>query len=193
MGTSKQAKLPPIGPATKLLSFDVETNGLHGDAFAVGAVVIGADNKTYSEFSGRCPTEGKIDEWVDANVLPAITDIPTNFGSSHELREAFWEWYLEAEQQADYVLVSNGYPVEYRFLLKCQEENLAERYWQHPFPILDLTSLLLGTGQDTSSKSQLINRIIEDNDFKRHHPLHDAKIAALVAFDALAQNHRADG
>ena len=183
MVTSKQAKLPPLSPATKLLSFDVEANGLHGHAFAVGAVVLSANGKVHTEFSARCPINGKIDPWVETNVLPAIKDMPVTANSYKELREAFWEWYLPAEQLADYVLVSNGYPVEYRFLIECQEENLAERYWQHPFPIIDLTSLLLAAKEP--GKSQLMSQTIHDNHFNRHHPLHDAKVAALVAFKVL--------
>ncbi len=190
MSFSKQAKLPPIGPKTKLLSFDLETNGLHGNAFAVGAVVMGVNGKVHTEFSGRCPIKEAVDSWVAANVLPAITDMQIKFGSYRELREAFWEWYLKAELQADYVLVSNGYPVEYRFLIQCQEENLSERYWQHPFPILDLTSLLLGAGRDASEKSHLIARIIREGGFSRHHPLHDAKATALAAFTALGQEDK---
>lgn len=186
MVTSKQAKLPPISPRTKLLSFDIESNGLHGEAFAVGAVVMSADGKIHAEFSGRCPIEEAVDPWVKANVIPAITDMAESAGSNKALREAFWEWYLPAEQMADYVVVSNGYPVEYRFLIQCQEDDLEKRYWQHPFPILDLTSLQIGSRQNASAKSQTITNIIQAGNFSRHHPLHDAKVAALAAFQALA-------
>lgn len=183
MTSSRPIKAPSIGSNTKLLSFDLETNGLHGSAFAVGAVVMGADGKVHGQFEGRCLLDGKADPWVKDNVLPVVADMPLNCKNSRELREAFWQWYLRAEPEADYVVVNNGYPVEYRFLLQCQEENLDERYWQHPFPILDLFSLLVQVGQK-GDKSKLMSAIKKREKLVPHHPLHDAKLAALAAFEA---------
>lgn len=185
MSVGKPLKLPKLSRSTKLLSFDLESNGLHGEVFAVGAVVMSADGAITNEFSGRCEITEQTDEWVAANVLPALRGMPMSHASYQELREAFWAWYLEAEPKADYVLVSNGYPVEYRFLLKCQEENLDERYWQHPFPILDLTSLLIGAGQNPIDKNQLVTKLAARYKLSRHHPLHDAKLAVMTAFETL--------
>ena len=185
MTITKPPKLPKLGPRTRLLSFDLETNGLHGGAFAVGAVVMDSKGKVTDQFVARCPLDDEVDEWVQANVLPAISQLSVTHTDQKSLRHDFWQWYLRAEPGIDYVLVSNGYPVEYRFLLQCQEDDLDTRYWQHPFPILDLTSILLATGHDPSAKSKLIGQIVQENKFARHHPLDDAKIAALAAFNAL--------
>lgn len=179
---SKKAKMPVLSRNTKLLSFDLETNGLHGDAFAIGAVLMDMTGKIHDKFTARTKIVGQVDAWVEKNVIPAIKDMPVTHKTYKDLRETFWEWYLKAEAKSDYVLVSNGYPVEYRFLLRCQEENLAKRYWQHPFPILDLTSLLLTVGEDPSDKSKLINQILQSNKLFRHNPLDDAKITALAGF-----------
>ncbi len=187
---SKKAKTPPLNSQTKLLCFDLETNGLHGEAFAIGAVVIDAAGSVLDEFTGRSKIVGQVDEWVQANVLPAIKDMPINYGTYEDLRESFWVWYLKAEQESDYVLVSNGYPVEYRFLLKCQEENLEERYWQHPFPLLDLSSLLIMVGEEPSSKSELLAEIVKEGGYLRHNPLDDSKITALAAFAAFKKAGR---
>lgn len=187
----KIPKHPPLSSKTKLLSFDLETNGLHGEAFAVGAVVMDAKGVMLEEFTARCPLQDPIDDWVNNNVLPAIKEMPITHKNYAEMREAFWAWYLEAEPKSDYVLVSNGYPVEYRFLLDCQEANLEERYWQHPFPILDLSSLLIQVSHNPlESKTKLVQKLVGENKFLQHHPLHDAKMAALVAFDAFRQAGR---
>jgi len=188
MTITKPPKLPKLGPGTKLLSFDLETNGLHGSAFAVGAAVMDAKGNVLDEFVARCPLEHAVDAWVKANVFPVIRDMPVTHANQKTLRHDFWQWYLEAEPKSDYVLVSNGYPVEYRFLQQCQEDDLEARYWQHPFPILDLTSILLATGHDPSAKSKLIADIIREGKFARHHPLDDAKVAVLAAFKALKLN-----
>lgn len=188
MSVSKPLKLPKLSRATRVLSFDLESNGLHGEVFAVGAAVMTPTGEVVDYFSGRCEIIGDLDDWVKANVLPVIGDMSINYQDYRALREAFWQWYLQAEPQADYVLVSNGYPVEYRFLLKCQEENLDERYWLHPFPILDLTSILIGAGQNPTDKNQLVSRLASKHKLSRHHPLHDAKLTALTAFEVLNLN-----
>ena len=178
---TKQSKMPPITNDTKLLSFDLESNGLHGDVFSAAGVVLDATGKVHGEFLGRCKLSGPVDPWVEKNVIPAIKDVPIMYDSYKALREAFWRWFVVAQETADYVLVSNGYPVEYRFLLKCQEDDLDERYWQHPFPIIDLTSMLLLQDQE-SRKNKQVATVVREGGFTRHHPLNDAKITALTAF-----------
>lgn len=172
---SKLPKTPSLSSKTKLLSFDLETNGLHGSAFAVGAVLMGYDGTVLESFSARCEIVGEVDEWVQKNVLPVIDDMPITCKSYKELRDAFWQWYVNTEPKADYVLVSNGYPVEYKFLQECQQDNLEERYWQHPFPILDLASLLVQIGQKP--------KLHTTGAYTPHHPLDDAKVAAMTAFE----------
>ena len=183
---TKVSKTPTITHDTKILSFDLETNNLHGEPFAIGAVVIDGHGTVHDSFTARCPIKAEVDPWVKANVLPAIKDMAQTHGSYPDMREAFWRWYVSAEESSDYVLVSNGYPVEYRFLLDCQEASLEERYWQHPFPILDLASILIANGQDPSAyKSQLRKKVRSQADFAQHNPFDDAKLAALIAFEAL--------
>lgn len=182
-------KTPVITDDTKILSFDLETNGLHGKAFAVGAIVMDGKGNVLDEFTARARLTEKVDEWVKDNVLPAIADMPITHDNYEGLREAFWVWYVEAKETADYVLVNNGYPVEYRFLLDCQEADLETRYWQHPFPILELSSLLLGLGQGADmSKRQLKKSLTQTEAPNTHHPLYDAKLAVRLAFEALRLN-----
>lgn len=185
---TKSPKTPPISSSTKLLSFDLETNGLHGQAFAIGAVVMNASGEVLDEFTARCKLNSEVDEWVQANVLPSIKDMPETHGDYKTMREAFWRWYEKTEPEADYVVVSNGYPVEYRFLLDCQEADLEKRYWQHPFPILDLTSLLLQVKPKLNeNKTEILNKANDGQTLLPHHPLHDAKATALLAFEAFKQ------
>ncbi len=185
MSIAKKQKLPPLSSNTKILSFDIETNDLHGKAFAVGAVLVDSKGNIIDEFSGRTDIIGPVHEWVQEKVLPVIADMPINFSSYEELREAFWSWYLKAEAESDYVVVNNGYPIEYKFLLECQGADLEKRYWQHPFPILDLSSLLIMLGVD---KNEFIRELMQKHGFKAHHPVHDATIAALAAFKAFRQS-----
>lgn len=183
---AKIAKLPPINNQTKFLCFDLESNGLHGQAFAIGALVIDATGKVYDQFMARIRVTKKMDEWVKENVVPVIDDMPITHKTYPEMCEDFWQWFVAAQEISDYVLVSNGYPVEYRFLLDCQGADIDERYWQHPFPIIDLSSLLLPLGElKDASKSKLMAKVQKQHDFRPHHPLDDAKATILVAFEAL--------
>lgn len=185
---ANKLKLPSLSEDTKILSFDLETNGLHGQAFAVGAVVVDAKGNIVDQFSGRTKIDGQVDEWVKANVLPVIEDMQINYKNYENLREAFWQWFKAAQEKSDYVVVSNGYPVEYRFLLDCQNANIEERYWEHPFPILDLTSLLIQIGEQSNyDKQNFVKEFLSEHTRKNHHPLQDATITALAAHKALKQ------
>ncbi len=188
MTHSKQAKTPHITRDTKLLCFDVESNGLHGQAFAVAAVVINLDGEVLDTFTGRTKIIGQVDSWVEQNVLPVITDMTITQRTSKDLRSDFWRWFERAQQEADYVLVSNGYPVEYRFLLQCQEDNLDERYWQHPFPLLDLTSLMLQLEPNGEKRTDIVKKLFDESGYSRHHPYHDALVSARAACEVF-QSH----
>ena len=181
---AKVENLTTIGKNTKLLSFDLESNGLHGEAFAVGAVVMDYDGNMLSEFSGRTKIMGKVDEWVEQNVLPVMEDMEITHSSYKHLRDNFWSWFVKAQEEADHVVVLNGYPVEFRFLIDCQEDDIESRYWDHPFPLLDLTSILLHAGVDKQKRNKKMQEIMKKNGFSKHHPLHDAKMTAMMAFKA---------
>lgn len=182
---SKLLKIPPITDETKLLSFDIESNGLHGQAFAIGALIVDNSGKVFDEFIARVDVQEEIDEWVAKNVLPAMDNIHVTHGSYEDMREAFWRWFVKAQEKSDYTLVSNGYPVEYRFLLDCQQADLEERYWQHPFPIIDVTSLLLTLREfGEPSKQEILRKVQKNGNFKTHNPYDDAKVTALIACEA---------
>ena len=185
---ANQLKTPQITLDSKLLSFDLESNGLHGQAFAVGAVVFDGHGRTHEEFSARVDLGKEVDPWVKANVLPVIADMQITHPDYISMREGFWEWYVKNQPDVDYVLVNNGYPVEYRFLLDCQEADMDTRYWQHPFPILELSSLqMLVQNKSKVTKSKLFKQLSTTEKRFVHHPVHDAKKAAIAAFTAFEQ------
>ena len=57
--------------STKILSFDAESNGLYGPAFAIGAFLY-IDGMEVSRFIGRYRLTGEINAWVKENVLPQM-------------------------------------------------------------------------------------------------------------------------
>ena len=61
----------------RVLSMDAETNGLWGQAFAIGAILYSEDGSEAARFVGRCPIQGeKVNPWVAENVLPQMEAIP---------------------------------------------------------------------------------------------------------------------
>lgn len=78
----------------KILSFDCETNGLWGQAFAIGAIVY-ENGKEVKKFYSRCPIEGKIDPWVEENVLPQMVGMLVTHKSYDEMLKAFAEFFLD--------------------------------------------------------------------------------------------------
>ncbi len=168
------------------LAFDVESNGLHGDAFAVAGMVMRADGEVLSEFSARCPIVGEVDPWVKKNVLKPIQNMPEDCTDAKDLRDKFWKWFSSAKETVDYVLVNNGYPVEYRFLIDCQDDHIDDRYWGHPYPVLELASLYLAAGiKPLTPATDLVEDKIAGETVNRHHPMWDTKVTLLAAFAAL--------
>jgi hypothetical protein len=170
----------------KLLSFDVESNGLHGEAFAVGAVLVDAKGEVTEEFQARCPLPGKIDPWVVEHVLPPMKDMPQTHHDEPSMRADFWKWYLAAKAKADYVLACNPYPVEARFLIACQNDDMKHRYFEHPFPLLDLGTLYVKAGVRTGEqRDALVAEASAGEQNLEHHPHFDAWVAARVALKLL--------
>ena len=83
---NKVSKTPKITRDTKILSFDLETNNLHGKPFAIGALIIDGHGVVHDTFTARCPLVGELDPWVTTNVLPAIQDMPQTHGNYEDMR-----------------------------------------------------------------------------------------------------------
>lgn len=169
-------KLPPY-----FMVFDVESIGLHGEGFAFGYVLINAQGEVASKFEAACdPTKarGTAEDyaWVAANVpaLPVTCDTP------RKVREVFWEeWRYWAKKGA--VLVADvAWPVEARFLAACVDD-AAERHWDGPYPLHELTSIAMALGADVGTLWALRH----DNELPAHNPLNDARQSARILTELL--------
>ncbi|MFA5827198.1 MAG: hypothetical protein WC839_01725 [Candidatus Paceibacterota bacterium] len=164
----------------KLFSFDAETNGLWGKAFAIGAIVYGKNGEELARFVGRCPFEGKINEWVENNVLPQISDIPVTSENYDEMLKKFAKFYLANKNDAD-IIVHMGVPVE-SSLLKDMHTSGHIGDWDGPYPLIDLAGMLLQANEDPTSVDNYIKKYgLEIRDFgSTHNPLYDSEVAAKV-------------
>ena len=75
------------------LSIDAETDGLYGDAFAIGAAVLASDGTVLDTFAGKAEEDSVESAWVRENCLPHLISLPV-FDSLLQFREAFWAFYL---------------------------------------------------------------------------------------------------
>ena len=158
----------------KVIAIDCESNGLHGKTFCIAAVIM-EDGQETNTFIGRCPIGSTVNQWVDKNVLPKMTDIPISYVSYDELCSEYDSWYQSNKEDA-IVVAHIGWPVEARFLLDAHPTPFTG-----PFPLEDTAPLLRGAGYDPTSEIDYVKAVkIELPNGEQHNPLFDARLTAKV-------------
>ena len=167
------------GDKMKILSFDAESNGLHGNAFALGAVLTDASGPV-TEFAARCPVEGSVDQWVARNVIPAMCDIPETHSSYGDMLDAFYMFLCEHSEEAK-ILTFIPWPVETRVLSDIFSTP-KDRWFDGPFPLIDLASVLDALGHNAVSDEDYLRRhnLSVPVRGSSHDPLYDAYVADTV-------------
>ncbi len=165
-----------------ILSFDAESNGLHGDAFAIGAVLLPDDSNELTEhFFARCPITGDVDPWVRDNVLPPLADERETHATAREMRDAFWAW-LTSHMAGATVVADCAWPVEAGLLCACVDDD-PTRAFKGPYPLHEVASLLLAAGLDPLAS--YAEQVLSGYSARKHHPVYDAHVSALCARMAL--------
>jgi hypothetical protein len=163
----------------KIFSFDAETNGLWGGAFAIGALVYGENGAEVARFVGRCPISGEINPWVKDNVLSQMTDVPVTHGDYESLLGDFAKFYLANKADAA-IIVHMGVPVEAKLLLDMHQRGLIGD-WDGPYPLLDVAGHLEQVGEDPTSVDSYAKKYgIALPEGGTHNPLYDSAVTAAV-------------
>jgi len=166
--------------AKKVFSWDVETNGLWGKGFAIGAVLY-EDGIEVKTFYARCPIEGPVNEWVEANVLPQMVDMEETHESYDAMLKAFAEFFLENKADAD-VIFHMGNPVEGRVILDMHDLGYIGD-WDGAYPWLDVAGCLMLAGYDATSVDtyNMIHEleVPQPEAGGTHNPLYDSRAAAV--------------
>ncbi len=159
-----------------IFSFDAEADGLVGDLFAIGVVVIDWNGNTIDQFSGSAEIETVQNTWVKENVLNNIFTLP-KYNSRKEMRDAFWGFWMKYKNDC-LPLADVGVPVEGHLILKTIQDNIAEREFKGPFPLFDVSAFLLTCGLDPIKiqRKEFANRA----DLVEHNPVDDALASALT-------------
>lgn len=173
----------------KIFSFDAETNGLWGDAFAISAAVY-QDGRLTESFTAYLGPNGVTNDWVKQNVLPKLGDLTITHSSYDEMLAAFAVFYLANKGDAD-IIAHMGTPVESKVLIDMHSKRMIGD-WDGPFPLIDIAGILKVRGEDPISvdkynaKHGLMNGRSEAAGMESHHSLYDS-IAAAVAYMHLMQ------
>lgn len=164
---------------------DAETDGLYGDVWAIGAVVLDPGGAEIAHFAAQTDPEDVTDPWVRENVLPKC-DHP-RYSSRRELRDAFWAFWIGHRESA-LAIADCGYPVEAGLFRACVADDPAARQWLGPYPLHDVATMLLAAGIDTKSDRF---RLAGIDGARVHDPLEDARASAIcwrLAVTALSRS-----
>lgn len=166
----------------KIFSFDAETNGLWGNAFAIGVLVYDESGTEIARFVGRCPIEGAVEKWVAENVIPKIAGLPVSHADYASLLADFAKFYLANKADAD-IVVHMGVPVEAKLLIDMRARGLIGD-WDGPYPLHDVAGYLAQAGEDPTTCDGYVRKhgLVITGEFAggAHNPLYDSEVATRV-------------
>jgi hypothetical protein len=173
---------------TPFFIFDVESVGLHGQAFAVGGGVY-IDGVAQSEFEFGCPINAangdeEDREWVEKNVIIRLTH-----AEPREIQEEFWtQWKTAKENYPDILMAGECiWPVETNFVSSCVAADKS-RKWAGPYPFIDISSVMAAAGM---MPMKTYGRLLKE--LPAHNALADARLSARLLKEALILLEKSDG
>lgn len=162
---------------------DVESVGLHGQAFAVAGGVYLENGSPQWEFKLACPIDecdGLPDDrkWVKENI-PTIQE---THRTPQAMRDAFWPLWLKAKSEGAVMAADCLWPVEAGFMEQCIRDDSATRNWEGPYPFMEIASFLAAAGMHPLAKYDRT-----PSEMPVHDPLADARQSARMLSIALAK------
>lgn len=173
----------------KIFSFDAETNGLWGEAFAIGALVYDENGAEIERFVGRLSESVVTDGWwnspedgeTETRLQKLARAIPVTYEDYNSLLADFAKFYLANKADAD-VVVHMGYIVEAKVLRDMHDRGLIGE-WDGPYPLHDVSGNLQQAGEDPTSVDKYVQKCgLSVGAFQggTHNPLYDSAVAAVV-------------
>lgn len=160
--------------------FDVESVGLLGEGFAVGAVVVDRSGLRLEEFEAWAPpvwAKGKDEDqlWVRRYVTPCLSCDSTQVESLREVRRQFWAFWVRWKAAGAILVADCPFPVEAKFILKCLKENTLMQIEDSPYPLLDVNTLVVTRAVGVECDQSRMR-----DELPAHNPLCDARQSARL-------------
>jgi len=165
-----------------IFSFDCETNGLYGECFAVGAIVLNNLGLIIDKFSGIAQIEDVDNDWVIQNVIPALDGLQ-KYPTRKQMRNAFWGFWMKHKDSC-MCIADFGVPVESGFFKQCVLDDLDNRQWNAPYPLHEVETLLISKGIE-SDTSRIKYSEVNYDAVKQHNPIDDAYVSGLCWIKAM--------
>lgn len=167
---------------------DAESDGLYGSVLSVAALVTDEENRELCHFYGAVsPEQTEIrSPWVRMHVLPMLGMAEEIFPTEAALTEAFWQFWLDHRKTCQ-CIADVGVPVEARLFSLCVRRDPQVREFLGPYPLLDLSTLLLARGIDPLSDRATLSGLA----LTPHDPLNDVRMAAKIWHQAISKTNAA--
>jgi len=121
-------------------------------------------------------------EWIKANVPQEDIDACT-LRTPREVRDEFWKQWMRWRNDGARLCADCGWPVEARFLLACIEDDPVGREWSGPYPLCEISTLMIGSNVDPKEIQER-----RDDELPQHNPLMDARQSARLLHWLLGQD-----
>jgi len=163
------------------LVIDVESVGLHGTAFAVAGMLLNWEGVgwtfTYACHPDKASGADSDRKWVMENV----PKLDYNCDNPREVRDLFWDMWIDTKKKYQNVIMAAecSWPVEARFLNSCIDDDKELRNWLGPYPLHDISSIMLAVGMDPMNNYRRLK-----DEKPEHHPLSDVKLSARLLREA---------
>ena len=152
---------------------DAETDGLYGNFLTVAILVLDENMQEKERKYAGIKKENLVvtDLWTKENVLPVLAGYE-ECETEKELLEKIWGIWIKYAKDA-YAIADVCYPVECRLFEKCVKLNEHERKFQAPYPLIDLSSLLLAKGIDPlKERKEMVDYLL---DGEQHNAMYDVE------------------
>ena len=171
----------------RVIGLDCESNGLHGQIFAIGISIQTRDRGETFAAQWRCPILGAVDPWVAEHVLPILDHPLMGIREDSSLTEsdlgAQWREVYDPLKAEGYQVVTHiAWPVEARFLWSAH----AADPFSGPFPLRDVAGNLEQAGWDPESLDSYLTATANERYGRPHHPVYDARSVVHAYFQLTA-------
>lgn len=161
----------------KLFFVDAETDGLYGKFLTIAVIITDyKGNELERYYWGIEPKNLEVQsEWTRKNVLPIMGKYE-ECQNEDDLLERFWHIW-EKNYKVAYAIADVCYPVESTLFRKCVLKDEKKRLIKGPFPLVDLSSILLAKGIDPLTERM---QLIEIQGKMMHNALIDVEISIEI-------------